>query len=81
METITRSTLDARVENLNRRIESTGRHVEVQGRNGGYSLDEYRGDACIRLIRAGTKREMAEFLHAMMVGIDLSRSEDWRIQG
>lgn len=78
---ITVRDLETRAANVNRRIESSGRHVEVQGRNGGYSIDEYRGGDCIRLIRAGTKREMAEFLHAMMVGIDLARSEDWRVQG
>lgn len=29
---------------------------------------------CLRTITVGTKREVGEFLHAMMVGIDLSRT-------
>lgn len=73
---ITRADLDTRCENLNRRIESTGRHVEVQGRNGYIGLDEYDADgSALRTITVGTTREIGDFLHAMMVGIDLSRAE------
>ena len=71
-ETITRLTLDARCENLNRRLRPTGRHVELQNRNGYVAIDEYRGAGfCVRTITAGTKREIANFLHAMMVGMDM----------
>lgn len=88
-ERITLKDLDERCANLNRRIESTGRRVGCQGRNGYIGLDEYRLDdsnprtrySMVRTITCGTKREIGDFLHAMMVGIDLSRSEDWRIQG
>lgn len=73
MERITRETLEERASNLNRRIEHTGRHVEIQGRNGAWALDEYEGASAIRTITVGTKRAVADFLHAMMVGVDLSR--------
>ena len=73
-ERITATTLDARVENLNRRLELSGRFVMWNQRNGSVGLDEYRvcDDACIRTLTVGTKREVADFLHAMMVGIDMS---------
>jgi len=74
MDTVTRTVLEHRCTNLNRRLERSGRHVEVGLRNGQVGLDEYKGTACIRTITVGTKREIADFLHAMMVGIDLSRS-------
>jgi hypothetical protein len=50
--------------------------VFVQGRNGGYGLDELRlsDGATIRTITFGTKREIADFLHAMMVGMDMLRA-------
>ncbi len=73
MEPVTKENLQARAANYNARIAASGRHIEVQGRNGGFSIDEYRGTECLRHIRAGTKREMYEFLHAMMVGYDLPR--------
>ena len=65
--------------NVNRRLKGTGRAVLPEWRNGYVGLDEYEVDsenhygACIRTITAGTKREVYDFLHAMMVGIDLSR--------
>ena len=71
MERITRAHLEARAGNLNRRLVQSGRRVEVQGRNGATSLDEHDDRGCIRLLAAGTKREMADHLHAMMQGIDL----------
>jgi hypothetical protein len=81
---ITKKQLDERVKNLNRRLNPTltdstipfheeARYVQIQGRNGYTALDEYQGLACVRTITVGTKREVADFLHAMMVGIDLSR--------
>lgn len=80
---ITLDNLKARCENVNRRLEGTGRFVMVQGRNGYIGLDEYAerldvGDRTyphqmVRNITCGTKREVGDFLHAMMVGIDLSR--------
>jgi len=73
-ERITITDVRERAINLNRRIVSTGRHVQAQQRNGYVALDEYQGAACIRTITVGTKREVADFLYAMMVGIDLSRS-------
>lgn len=73
----------ARVRNVNRRLNpgmeaaeylSTGRYVLTQTRNGSTALDEYQGRVLVRTITVGTKREIYDFLHAMMVGIDLSRS-------
>jgi hypothetical protein len=72
---ITNKTLDNRVENLNRRLCLTDRHVEWNARSGNIGLDEYRGRDCIRTLAVGTKREVADFLHAMMVGIDMSRTD------
>ena len=81
--------LRERALNVNRRLVGTGRAVVVEQRNGHVGLDEYsvvteylsgaekagqRLDSCLRTIMCGTKREVGEFLHAMMVGIDLSRS-------
>jgi hypothetical protein len=73
---VTQYELFERCLNLNRRLESINRLVEVEYRNGYVSLDEYEGSVCIRTITTGTKREIADFLHAMMVGIDLSRTKD-----
>lgn len=71
------SDLDARCQNVNRRIEASGRMVWTQSRNDYIGLDEayIETGAIIRTITVGTKREVAEFLHAMMVGIDLSRAQ------
>ena len=88
-ERITRANLDERVANVNRRLEHTNRKLIVQGRNGYWGLDEYRMEhdsefpphfniprfVMLRTITTGTKREVGEFLHAMMVGIDLANSE------
>jgi hypothetical protein len=74
MARYTNADLDERCANVNRRIESTGREVRAQGRNGYVGLDEYTADgSMVRTITAGTKREVAEFLFAMMIGIDLSQ--------
>ena len=72
---ITQSDLNERCANLNRRL-TNGRQVIAQGRNGYVGLDEYNETgSLVRTITAGTKREVGEFLFAMMVGIDLSRLE------
>lgn len=72
MYRITRSDLDDRCANLNRRLN--GRQVAVQGRNGYFGLDEFDSSgSMLRTLTIGSKREVGEFLHAMMVGIDLSR--------
>lgn len=70
-ERITKAQLNERCVNLNRRLRETGRHVQLQGRNGHIALDEYEGTTAIRTIIVGTKREIYDFVHAMMVGIDL----------
>ena len=76
-ERITQRDLDERCTNLNHRL-TNGRRVETQGRNGYIGLDEFERDgSMLRTITCGTKREIGEFLHAMMVGIDLSR-QPWR---
>lgn len=69
-----------RSENVNRRInhgwatDGFRHHVQVEYRNGHVAVDEYEGDICLRTLTVGTKREVADFLHAMMVGIDLSHA-------
>jgi hypothetical protein len=72
-ERITRADVDTRCENLNRRL-TNGRQVQAQGRNGYIGLNEYDGGSVVRTITVGTTREVGDFLHAMMVGIDLSRT-------
>ena len=78
--TITKETLNQRMQNVNRRLRpegasftALGHHVYVEYRNGHAALDEYRDGACLRTLTVGTKREVADFLHAMMVGMDLAR--------
>lgn len=61
-----------RCANLNRRLAASGRHIEFERRNGTVALDEHHGEAAVRTLRVGTTREMEEFLHAMIVGIDLA---------
>ena len=78
-ERITRANLEARAENVNRRLRS-GRFVRIEYRNGYTALDECQYSpfttapsdfSTLRTITVGSKREVADFLHAMMVGIDL----------
>lgn len=80
-ERVTKEQLNERVRNVNRRLNpertpmefgTNGRYVLVNGRNGYTALDEYEGPTMLRTITAGSKREVSEFLHAMMVGIDLA---------
>jgi len=81
MERITKEQINERAHNVNQRLNrrlagmSYDRHVQVEFRNGAVALDEYRGTSCLRTLTVGTKREIADFLHAMMVGIDLSREQ------
>jgi len=82
---ITLAHLQERCDNVNRRLASTDKFVMIERRNGHVCLDEFRripraavGEltgSCTRTIRCGTSTEMGEFLHAMMTGIDLSRSK------
>jgi hypothetical protein len=56
-----------------RLLDSASRYA-VQGRNGYIGLDRLRvvdGRWAVQnVVTAGTKREVAEFLHAMMVALD-----------
>lgn len=83
MERITRANVEERCANVNRRMESRGSIVryEVEGRNGYTALDrchvEYdatrvpdRRLITMSTVTVGTKREVADFLHAMMVALD-----------
>lgn len=83
MERITRQNVEDRVDNVNRRMESRGSSVRytAEGRNGYIGLDRIRitPEQPGRLgerwhiestVTCGTKREVAEFLHAMMVALD-----------
>ncbi len=79
-ETITKQTLETRAQNVNRRLRPEGQpfsvkghYVYVQYQNGGAELQEYDGGACQRALTFGTKREVADFLHAMMVGMDMRK--------
>lgn len=76
MERITRQNLDDRCANVNRRMaEGNSRYrYAVQGRNGYIGLDRYiAGESYWNnqsTVTVGTKREIGEFLHAMMVALD-----------
>lgn len=86
-ERMTMATLNERLNNLNRRLQPTNRKLIAQARNGYIGLDEYLVEhdpefpahfniprfVMLRTVTTGTKRECAEFVHAMMVGIDLSQ--------
>ncbi len=70
---VTKSTLETRVDNLNRRMESRGSiyRYAVQGRNSYTALDRMtREGATDSLVILGTKREIADYLHLMMVVLD-----------
>lgn len=73
--TITRSNLEARCENLNRRMEQAGSSTRyrVQSRNGATSIDRLIDNRMHGHVTAGTKREIGEFLHAMMTALDDAR--------
>ena len=74
-ERITRADLDTRVANLNRRMEHHGSNARyaVQGRNGHIGLDRYLAGENFNMqgtVTVGTKREIGDYLHAMMVVLD-----------
>jgi hypothetical protein len=80
-ERITRANVDARCANVNRRMASRGSvyRYAVEGRNGGIGLDRCYADSpdnavpgstIVSTVTFGTKREIADFLHAMMVALD-----------
>ena len=73
-ETITRSNIDARVENLNRRFGQRGSlyRWEVEQHSGQTHLYRIVDETGARHshITAGTKRAIADFLHAAMVAVD-----------
>lgn len=74
MERITMETISERLHNVNRRFVLRGVDVcwFVQRRNGYVGLDRMRPSdgAMLANITCGTKREIADFLHAAMVGMD-----------
>lgn len=75
MERLTRANLDARCDNVNRRFESRGSGIRyaLQGRNGGIGLDRVDSadpDRVLSTVMLGTTREVGDFLHAVMVGLD-----------
>lgn len=71
---ITLANVETRVQNVNRRLESRGAPVRwaIEGRSGHIGLDRIRvsDGAALATITAGTKREIADFLHAAMVALD-----------
>ena len=75
MERITNQTLAERLHHLNRRYVLAGvdRAVFTEALNGHVTLSEFRpSDPFVRrTIAVGTKRQVADFVHAMTVGIDL----------
>lgn len=77
MERVTRQNVEERVANVNRRMSDRGAVVRyaAEGRNGHIGLDrivlrdgEWVGVQAT--VAVGTKREIADFLHAMMVALD-----------
>lgn len=73
-ERITAEDVAARVANVNRRMaerDVTVRYAE-QYRNGYCALDRWDVEtgSILATVTVGTKREVAEFLHAMMVALD-----------
>ena len=72
MERITRENVERRLENLNARLAS--RHsvyrYDVQARNGHLCVDRMSGQQVVSLVTCGTKREIADALHFMMVALD-----------
>lgn len=73
MDRITKADLLERVENVNRRMAHRGSRVryQVEGRYDYTALDRADADGNVQsTVRCGTKREIGEFLHAMMVALD-----------
>jgi len=71
---ITLANLEQRCANVNRRMAARRSDVsyQVQSRNGWNCLDRYNaaGTECKALVVCGTKRELGEYLHAMMTALD-----------
>ena len=74
-ERVTIETVRARVANLNRRLDRVSARVELERRNGYVALDEYDGETCMRTLVVGSLREISEYVHAMVVGIDLANQK------
>jgi hypothetical protein len=76
-ERITNETIRARLHNVNRRLAKTDVVWVTQGRNGAVAIDRGRRSdgAILSTITVGTKREVADFLHAAMVALDDARVE------
>lgn len=84
MDRITRKDLDARIASLNRRMEASGSmyRYAVEERYGYTGLDRtYVNGAVVSTVRCGTKREIGEFLHAMMVALDDAsyQAKEWDV--
>lgn len=75
-ERVTRATVDARCANVNRRMEARGSiyRYAVEGRYGYIGLDRETiidgKMGRVDTVRTGTKREISEYLHAMMTALD-----------
>jgi hypothetical protein len=72
-ERITRAHVEERVADLNRRMAQRGSKVRyaTQARNGYLGLDRYHEDGrLLDTVICGTKREVADFLHAGTVVLD-----------
>ena len=70
---ITKEHLQTRCGNLNRRMESrdSAYRYEVSGRNGYTCIDRtYPDGTNVSFVAAGTKGEIGQYLHLMMVAID-----------
>lgn len=70
---ITKEHLQARAANLNGRMESRGSgfRYEVSGRNGYTAIDRtYPDGTNVSFVAAGTKTEIGQYLHLMMVALD-----------
>lgn len=74
---VTTDTVIARCDNVNRRMESRGSTIRYsfEGRNGYIALDALKvadepEPYMLRTVTVGTKREIADYLSAMIVALD-----------
>ena len=65
MERITKANLDNRAEAVNRGLRD-GLHVVLGGRYGYTALDLYDRNGMVRVLTAGTKREVYDYMGAMI---------------
>lgn len=65
MSRVTQTHLDVQTGVVNS-ILRDGLHVETQGRNGYVGLDLYDGHGLVRTLTCGTKREVSDYLGAML---------------